>query len=92
LFSRVAVAYAHPRQIPCRFIDSVQVICGECFLGNVSEEELEIKPLTKQLWCPKYDHFEKGEQSVYELFTIDCSICLDEVEDKDRIVTPCGKV
>lgn len=72
------------------FKDCGCVVCGECFLGNLPEQECQVRPITEQFWCPKHDHFELGEQSVCELFEIDCSICLDEVDDKDRIGTPCG--
>ncbi|TAQ85618.1 hypothetical protein B7494_g6070 [Chlorociboria aeruginascens] len=65
------------------------VVCGECFLNYIPEEKHHAKPITELLWCPKYDHFEFGEQTVYELFGLECSICLDEVDDKIRFSTPC---
>jgi len=50
VFKDCGCVCTHPRQIPCQFIDlSVQVVCGECFLGNILEEEREVKPITKQL-------------------------------------------
>lgn len=74
------------------------VICGQCLLGGFPEEVQVIKfegPLkftTWRFWCPRRSHFDEGEQSVYELFGTECSICLDNSVGigNVRIRTPCG--
>jgi hypothetical protein len=76
-----------------------QVICGDCILGGVPDDERSRIRIDVKAWCPKNDHFEMGKQEALELFGLDCMICLEKVAEKfdqpqdsfDRIRTPCGK-
>ena len=81
------------------------MICGDCILGGVPDDERSRMRIHVKAWCPKNDHFEIGKQKGLELFGLDCMICLEKVAEKfdqphrktyqqdhlDRIRTPCGK-
>lgn len=79
---------------------SLQVLCGECLLGNIQEQERESSSVIKDVWCPKSDHFDKGKQEACQIFGLECAICYtpsaDEIDQgapqgSDLIRTSCGK-
>ncbi|KAL5328192.1 hypothetical protein ACEPPN_001688 [Leptodophora sp. 'Broadleaf-Isolate-01'] len=51
------------------------VLCGECLLGNIQEQERESSSIIKDVWCPKSDHFDKGKQEACQIFGLECAIC-----------------
>ncbi|KAG4423562.1 hypothetical protein IFR04_003244 [Cadophora malorum] len=75
------------------------VLCGECLLGNIQEQERESSSVIKDVWCPKSDHFDKGTQEACQIFGLECAICYtpsaDEIDQgapqgSDLIRTSCG--
>jgi len=74
-------------------------------MGYVPKEKRNRKPLVLRGLCPKYKHFEKGEQKACNLFRLVCIIYQETAAEKfdeprlrgyspnhiDRIRTPCGK-
>jgi hypothetical protein len=65
---------------------------SDCLLSSFSKEKLIPRCTITKLWCPRYDHFDKGEQKAYELFGTSCLICFEKAADAvDRIRAPCGK-
>ncbi|KAF8852965.1 hypothetical protein BDZ45DRAFT_92701 [Acephala macrosclerotiorum] len=68
------------------------VICGECIFGNMAKEDHELRAIVViNVYCPKRHHFEAGEQKAYEIFGLDCPICLNPASsDGNGIRTACG--
>ena len=79
---------------------SLQVLCGECLLGSIREQERESSSVVQGVCCPKSDHFDKGKQEARQIFGLECAICYttsDAEMDQgaphgsDLFRTSCGK-
>ena len=83
-----------------------QVMCGECSLAAFPDDQRTRSDLDIKVWCPRFNHFAKGEQAALEIFGVECAICMITTAERfdephtsthpqscpDRIFTPCGKL
>lgn len=63
LFLRHVAVYSIP---PDDLINELtlllQVLCGECLLSSIPEQEHASNSVVLDVYCPKSDHFNKGKQ------------------------------
>jgi hypothetical protein len=101
LFLRhVAVYGIPPSGLVNKLTLSLQVLCGECLLGSIREQERESSSVVQGVCCPKSDHFDKGKQEARQIFGLECAICYTTSDDEmdqgaphgsDLFRTLCGK-
>jgi hypothetical protein len=83
LFLRhVAVYGIPPNDLVNELTLSLQVLCGECLLGSISEQERESSSVVQDVCCLKSDHFDKGKQEARQIFGLECAICYTTSDDE----------
>ncbi|KAH8650311.1 hypothetical protein BGZ60DRAFT_520537 [Tricladium varicosporioides] len=66
------------------------VLCGECLLGSIPEQERESSSVVQDVYCPKSDHFDKGKQEARQIFGLECAICYTTSDDEIDQGAPYG--